>query len=263
MTNLKQNLREELLINDRLNLLSEHSIKLINSKEHVEIVLGIQTPINESYSITTRNQIINEQLLFEDIIQSIKGFLKDKYKSVVKTVSTISDVIVIIKDIITDPKKLQTATTIIGKYLNSEIKSLNTSMSTIMSKIPGLTAISDKLTEMLSKLKGYVDKLVGSSGWKGFILKSSFLLLLRFVKKTYIDPIINNAKELAAGTFLTNIADKLNVFKDINNIIPSLSDIVPIVNWFKKIGASTELLDGVFTPVANKIEIADNLFKKD
>ena len=48
MTNIRQILKEELIIIDRKTLLNEHSLSLIENPEYVKHVLGINVPINEN-----------------------------------------------------------------------------------------------------------------------------------------------------------------------------------------------------------------------
>jgi hypothetical protein len=134
MYSTKKLLREEIALNDKKLLLSKHSLMMIENSTYVKNVLGITIPLNEGYSLSIRKQIINEQLLYETFVDSIKTFLKDKYDKVAETVKNVYDVMILIKDIIINPKKLQTAIFLAKKNLNTELKYLTTKITNFLTK---------------------------------------------------------------------------------------------------------------------------------
>ena len=80
MYNTKLLLKEELMLNDRKNLLSEHSISLINNQAYVNHVLGIDCVLNEHNSLSLRRAIINEQLIAEAMLDSINKYIGIAYE---------------------------------------------------------------------------------------------------------------------------------------------------------------------------------------
>jgi hypothetical protein len=258
MHNTKKLLREELELNNKKLLLSEHSLLMIEDSTYVKNVLGINVPLNEAYSLSIRKQIINEQLLYESIVDSIKTFLRDKYDKVADTVRNVYDVMILIKDIIINPKKLESAIVLAKKNLRSSLKTLNLKITNFLNT-SGLTNIATYLKGFLNKVKNIVTKLVNYDGWKGFILVSGISLLLSYVVNTYIDPILTKATKFAAsiasGEFMKMLENKMNLFKQLTALIPNAKDIKQIFDWFNTIGATAELITSVFTPISDKIKV--------
>ena len=260
MYNTKQLLREELNLTNKKMLLSEESLSLINSSEYVKYVLGIDLTLNEHYSLSVRKQIIEEQLIFENFVDSIKTFLKDKYNKTVETVKNIYDVMILIKDIIINPKKLQTAIFLAKKNLNNSLKSLTTKITNFLNTI-NITNITTYLKNFLNKVTNIVNKLVGYDGWKGFILVSGISLLLSYAVKNYIDPILTNTSKFFNKQFIEMFESKMNLFKELFSLIPNANDIKQIFDWFNTIGATTELITSIFKPISDKIKFAEELTK--
>lgn len=258
MYSTKQLLREEIALNDKKLLLSEHSLMMIENSTYVKNVLGITIPLNEGYSLSIRKQIINEQLLYETFVDSIKTFLKDKYDKVAETVKNVYDVMILIKDIVINPKKLQTAIFLAKKNLNKSLKSLTTKITNFLNTI-NITNITTYLKGFLDKVTNIVNKLVSYDGWKGFILVSGISLLLSYVVKTYIDPILINTSKFFNEEFMKMFESKMNLFKQLYSLLPSAKDIKQIFDWFNTIGATAELITGVFTPISDKIKFGEKL----
>jgi hypothetical protein len=258
MYNTKTLLREELALNDKKMLLSEHSLMMIEDSMYVKNVLGINVPLNESYSLSLRKQIINEQLLYETFLDSIKTFLKDKYDKVADTVRNVYDVMILIKDIIINPKKLETAIFLAKRNLNKSLKNLTTKITNFLNTV-NITNITTYLKGFLDKVTNIINKLVNYDGWKGFILVSGISLLLSYAVKTYVDPILVNAQKFFNEEFMKAFESKMNLFKQLNSLIPNAKDIKQIFDWFNTIGATAELITSIFTPISDKIKFADKL----
>tara|TARA_R110000824_G_scaffold142375_1_gene309390 strand:- start:34 stop:846 length:813 start_codon:yes stop_codon:yes gene_type:complete len=75
---------------------------LLSNPEYVSRVLGIQIPLQESYpySILLTEEILQEQLILEGWIESVKGFIADKAKPYKDFFTTLTQVI-------QDPSKLK------------------------------------------------------------------------------------------------------------------------------------------------------------
>jgi len=84
MYSTKLLLREEIALNNRKSLLSEQSLVLIKNPLYVEHVLGINVNLSEHVSFSIRKQIIEEQIIMENLLDSVKTFLKDKYNKTVE-----------------------------------------------------------------------------------------------------------------------------------------------------------------------------------
>lgn len=250
MANIKSLLREGLLINDRQNLLSEHSISLINDPNHVKYVLGINTPINEMYSLSTKKQIIEEQLIYETMLDSINKFIggalekgKEKTIQVIDSIKSLKDIAILIKDLILSPewmdnaiRKIKLVTTNIIAELQNNINQL---FSIIKTPIEGF---SDKLKNVISKIIAYATKLTSGSGWKGFLSMLGFCTLIKLLNESIIGKLINGGVEYISKNI--KVVDGVsNLFNSFEHFISDISgaDIQPILSWFTEIGVGTAI----------------------
>jgi hypothetical protein len=85
---------------------------LLSRSEYVSGVLGIQTPLQESYPYSTplTEEILREQLILEGWIESVKGFIADKAKPYKDFFTTLTQVI-------QDPSKLKSFLGIMNKNM--------------------------------------------------------------------------------------------------------------------------------------------------
>ena len=85
---------------------------LLSNPEYVSRVLGIQIPLQESYpySILLTEEILQEQLILEGWIESVKGFIADKAKPYKDFFTTLTQVI-------QDPSNLKGFLTIMNKNM--------------------------------------------------------------------------------------------------------------------------------------------------
>jgi hypothetical protein len=91
---------------------------------------------------------------------------------------------------------------------------------------------------------------------------SGISLLLSYAVKTYVDPILVNTSKIFDEKFMKMFEGKMNLFKELTALIPSVNDIKQIFDWFNTIGATAELITSVFTPISNKLKFGDELTQK-
>ena len=93
---------------------------LLANPEYVSGVLGIPIPLQESYpySILLTEEILQEQLLLEGWIESVKGFVADKAKPYKDFFATLTQ-------IVQDPEQLGSFLSIINKNLKNELSNFN------------------------------------------------------------------------------------------------------------------------------------------
>ena len=250
MTNIKSLLREGLLINDRQNLLSEHSISLINNPNHVKYVLGINVPINETYSLSIKRQIIEEQLIYETMLDSINKFIgsalekgKEKTIQVVDSVKTLKDIAMLIKDLIISPEFMDSAIKSMQKVVTNVIAELQNKVNQLFNLIKvNLEGFTDKFKALIDKIISTATKLTNGAGWKGFLGMLGFCALIKFLDKSIIGKLLNGGVEFITKNIklVDGVADVFNSFKDFAATIGG-ADIQPILSWFAEIGAETAI----------------------
>jgi len=115
---------------------------------------------------------------------------------------------------------------------------------------------------MLDKINKIILNITNLEGWKGFILVSGFSLLLKYVDTNYISRIITSPTSFLEGNTKYELESKLNLFGSLYKLIPNLTDIKQVFDWFNTIGATADLITSIFTPISDKIKFADNLMQQ-
>jgi len=263
MVIVKTLLREELILNEKKRLLSEESLRLINDWEHVNHILGINTSLNEHLDLSIRKRIIEEQLLFEDMLSSIKSYVKDKYDKTVEVVKSIPDIMVLLKDMVQSRNTMIVSNSLMGTNLETGLQKFTTTIEVIVDKIKGKAAkVADKILGVLKKVTDIIKKLLSQDGWRGFLLKAGLLLLINYISIKLIKPIENSIETLTSG-FATSLISSLDFFNGLRDMMKNLSSIKPLVGWLTGIGLSIAMISDVFTPVATKVNKWNKMIARD
>jgi hypothetical protein len=245
MNNIKILLKEELNLNARKNLLSEDSIILINNPQYVKHILGIDIPLNEHYSLSLRKQIIEEQLILEDFINSINKYIgkayekgKEKTMEVVDSIKSLKDIAKLFKDIYLDPDFMEVAIGKLKKDLSDLMNKVKDSVNKILEKLKvNTTGFNEKFTSLIQHIENVAKNISNEVGWKGFLMILGFTSLLFYFQNYIIEKIISGAVNLIKNfDFIDGIANVFNTFKEFKGIAMSTIDIQPILSWFASIG---------------------------
>jgi hypothetical protein len=248
MYNIKHLLNEELILHEKKYLLNEQSLILINNSEYIKHVMGINIPINEIYSFELRKQILEEQILYEDLISSINKYIgtqiekgKEKTLEVVDSIKTLKDIAKFFKDILVDPELMKTAINSINISIKKLITDITNNVNEILSKIKVDTSgINNKITKLFQHIQNVVTNLSTDGGWKGFLGMLGFSILLTYIQKNFVSFIMKLGGK--AGEYLTSFFDSvtsvLNSFDDFKNLVIKSFDITPIITWISKIGTT-------------------------
>ena len=198
MYNIKSLLNEELILNDKKNQLSEHSLLMINDPNYVKHVLGIDVPLNEHYSLALRKRIIEEQLTIQGVLSSANKFLgaaiekgKENVIKVVDTISSMKDIVMLFRDVILSPENMDRA----NKALSKVCTNLNVEIDKVISFLKeklgaNIQGFTDKMIQMLIHVKNVITKTMSGSGWLGFLSKLGLSIIITFVKLNFLDKII-------------------------------------------------------------------------
>lgn len=246
MYNIKSLLTEELILNEKKNQLTEHTLIMINDPMYVKYVLGIDVPINENYSLALRKKIIEEALSMQGVLASANKFLgaaiekgKEAAIVVIDTVKSTKDIVMLFRDVILSPENMDRA----NKALNGVCDKLGLEIDkvvTFLNEKLGATiaGFTDKMVNMLTHIKNVLSKITSSNGWLGFLSKLGFTIILTFVKLNFLDKITSMGMDfIKDGNGLFNgIAGLFNMFETFKNTIINSIDVAGIVSWITSIG---------------------------
>lgn len=202
------------------------------NKEHIAYVLGIDLPLNESYrhlSEDMKRHILNEQLLFENFIDSLKKYAGEKWNQVVTTIRDWKDAAVMLAKIISNPQTLSNFSIGLWKsFKNTDLKKFK--------------AI---LTNMgLQKLVPQIDKFINSitilQGWKKFVAATAVASITKYI--------ITKLSALKPEAMMNWVS---SYFSDeaIERITSKLTDFTTYVGWLQPIIKGTEIMFAVLKPL--------------
>ena len=246
MYDIKSLLTEELILNDKKNLLSEYSLLMINDSNYVKHVLGIDVPLNEHYSLALRKRIIEEQLSMQGVLNSANKFLgaviekgKENVIKVVDTISSMKDVTMLFRDLILSPENMESANRALAKVCNSLSSSIDELINYLTNKLKvNIAGFSDKMTGLLTHIKNVLINLTTTTGWLGFLSKLGFATLITYIKVNFFDTILKSGMDFITKTpnLLAGISTLLNMFEDFKTTIIKSIDISSIISWIVNIG---------------------------
>jgi hypothetical protein len=206
------------------------------SKKHINYILGISIPINESAYLSKdiKLNIIYEQILYETFLDSIKNYASEKYNQ-----------------IITNIKDWKDAAVIMGKVL-SNVDLLNDFLNPLQRQVENLfkpvTEFLKKqnLGSWVEKIKEFFTKIKELTGWKKFMSLVTLGSIMVWIK-TNLSPekIIEKLTSLfsPSSEILATITNKLVDFKS-------------YIGWLQPIVNGVEVIYEFLKPLIEKFKTA-------
>ena len=245
MINTRTLLREEIALNDRKTLLSEHSMSLVQNSDYIKHVLGIQIPLVEYYSFEIRKQIIEEQIKMQDILISATKFsgIATFTVNVVNSAKNLKDIAILFKDLILSPELMVQANNALAnvcKQLSEKILGVITWLTnTIKTNIVGFT---DKIKPILEKVGKTLLEQATLSGWLGFLSMLGFCIIVTYIYDSVFVKMMNAGieffKNVAPLLLTVGITEVLDMFKNFKDFIVNTVDVSKIIDFFSAITKS-------------------------
>jgi hypothetical protein len=246
MYNIKSLLTEELILNEKKNQLTEHTLMMISDPMYVKHVLGIDVPLNEHYSLALRKKIIEEALSMQGVLASANKFLgaaiekgKEAAIVVIDTVKSTKDIVMLFRDVILSPENMDRA----NKALNGVCDKLGLEIDkviTFLTEKLGATiaGFTDKMVKMLTHVKNVLSKIISSNGWLGFLSKLGFAIIVTFVKLNFLDKIQSMGIDFIkdGNGLFDGVASLFNMFENFKNTIINSVDVSGIISWITSVG---------------------------
>ena len=180
--------------------------------EHRELI-EIHPVVLQGRSFVTE-EILLEQVLYENFLDSAKQFLGNKFTQTIANikggVDDLVDAGILIKDIVQDPKKLDSAVSEVGKQFKGQVTSITRTLQGYLPALP--PAVSNALRLTLDFLKKINDSIIAIRGWVGFLLRLGAYGFLKYIKDK-ISNVTNIANMLVDGT-MNIITDNLQKLLD-------------------------------------------------
>jgi hypothetical protein len=209
-------------------LLSEESLRQISNPDHIRYVLGIDIPLNEStteYGEDLLNEIVEKQLILENVLNTLKDFLKDKYNTFVDTIKSPVDVFILIKNLITNPKALKA---VYGTYRAKVDNYKKTFEETLLQLTNGLEDIAEKFTKIPEDIFQTVGTTVQIEidGYKNLVskIKKYFDGVVNYINKEVGKDWLGLIKSIVINGVLGFVIDKIKSY---------ITKFTNIIDWTK------------------------------
>ena len=202
------------------------------SRNHIVFTLGISVPLNESIKLNKELtlRILQEQLLYETFLDSIKNYASEKYNQVVTTIKDWKDAAVVIGKVLSDEN-----------LLNDFLKPLE---RRVVNLIQPLTDFLKKLNldSFIETIKSFIEKIKSLQGWKKF--------MALITTGSIITYIIEKLKSLAPDAIKTFLS-KYFSGNFINDVLEKLTDWQSYLGWLQPIVKGVETIFSFLKPLIN------------
>ena len=253
MSNTRTLLREEIALNNKKMQLSEHSLTMIQNSSYVKNVLGIDATLNENYPLDIRKLIIEQQIIIENLLDSINGYLgnlvqkgKEKSLNFIKSVKNLKELAILFKDILLDPELMNEAIKNVKKSLTEQLNNFKNNINKILTNTKvTIQNFTDKLQTFLNNVLTYSNDVLNKDGWVPFLTMLGLAVLLTWVNRKWLEVILNNITE-----GLKKIDGVVNLFNSLKDLIKTAVSNLGIENifaWFTSLGTETSGIGIIFT----------------
>ncbi len=187
--------------------------------EYITEVLGVQVPLNESYteySQTLVEEIIQEQILFEGFFDSIKNKAKEYGQGIVDLFTTL-------RKILGTPRLLNKFMRQLKMYVGNIRRNFDDFIQKAIDKVPSLETIMTRIKDVIQGAFSIVDN---AKGFKGALALSGLIVIFTYIQDKFGDVIKNltNAEENAKLLY-QYIIEKFNLESVSKKILGSITDI--------------------------------------
>jgi len=215
------------------------------TKEHIIYTLGINVPtLTESLNKNKNSLqlILEEQMLYESFIDSIKTYAKDKWDKTISTITDWKDVAVAVGKSITS-NQIPELTRAAYRY---GIKNPLKTLKSILDKI--------KLSKLYEDyVLPFIKKIGSIEGWKGFLLTLGIGSII-----TYIT---TQLSKLSAET-MTQWIYKYFSGQAIADITSKFINFSSFVGWLQPIIKGTKIIFDILKPSISRLNTTADSFLK-
>lgn len=205
------------------------------SKEHINFTLGISIPLSESayLSKSVKLHIIQEQLLYETFLDSIKKYASEKYNQAITNITDWKDIAVVMGKVLSDSNLLNDFL----KPLERRVERLILSLTDFLKK--------QNLGSWVEKIKSFFTKIKSLTGWKKFMLLTTLGSIIIFITKLSPEKIVGYFIKLfsSSSEILTAITSKL-------------TDFTSYIGWLQPIINGVEIVYKFLKPLIEAFSIA-------
>lgn len=213
------------------------------SREHIIFTLGIPVPLNESVNVSEslKLRIVQEQLIYESFLDSIKTFAKEKFDQVITTIKDWKDAAVIMGKVLSN-----------GDLLNDFLKPLERRVEKLIQPLTDFLK-KIKLDSFIEKIEQFIDKIKSLQGWKKFMALVTTGSII-----TYILEKLKSLAPNAVKDFLTKYFSPTFV----EDVLGKLTDFQSYLGFLQPIVKGAEIIFNFLKPLIEAFAVAFKSGKK-
>ena len=204
--------------------------------EYITEVLGVQVPLNESYTEYSQSlveEIIQEQILFEGFFDSLKDKAKQYGQGIVDLFTTLRKIVgsgYLIKKFVRQLKK----------YANNIKQNFNNFIQKVIDKVPSLQTMMTKIQNVVQKAFSIVDN---ARGWKGALGLSGLIVVFTYIQNKFGDLIKDQANvEENVKLLYQYIIEKFNLESVAKKLLSKMTDITSYLGFLGPIVGGVKLV---------------------
>ena len=187
--------------------------------EYITEVLGVQVPLNESYteySQTLVEEIIQEQILFEGFFDSIKDKAKEYGQGLMDLFTTL-------RKIVGNNYLITKFVRQLKMYADNIKQNFSNFIQKAIDKVPSLETMMTKIKNAIEKAFSIVNN---ARGWKGALALSGLIVIFTYIQDKFGDVIKNltNVEENAKLLYQF-VIEKFNLESVSKKILGTMTDI--------------------------------------
>ena len=200
------------------------------SREHIAFTLGIPIPLNESIQLSEslKLKILQEQLLYESFLDSIKNYASEKFNQVVTTIKDWKDAAAVIGKVLSN-----------GDLLNDFLKPLERRVVNLIQPLTDFLK-KNKLDSFIKTITNFIDKIKSLEGWKKFMALVSVGSIITYILEKLKSLGPNVIKDFISKTFSSNF---------ITDIVGKLTDFKSYLGWLQPIVKGVEIIFNFLKPL--------------
>lgn len=232
----KANILSENLYLENKGLMRRIPQSLTN--EHITHVLGIDLPLTESGFISEElyTRILNEQLIYENFLDTVKNFAKEKISKVVDKISDWKDAAVMVYKVISNPQLLENFTSNFWKTFQQN------TLKTFYEFLKKIGAAN-----FIPTIEKMVLAIVNLKGWQKFLASTAIASIIKYAT--------DKLKNLAPDKIKTFVGNYLSE-TILNTIISKLTDFKSYLGFLEPIIGGVQLFYDILKPTLDKFKQA-------
>lgn len=167
--------------------------------------------ISLSEGVYYGRDILTEQQIYEGFMSSAAQFLgkafNNKVTDIKGAIADIKTAGILIKDIVSDPAKLEVTVAQLGKQIRNLLKTLKQGVAQLAEKF-GNNTITQKINAVWAFMQQQVQNFAGATGWKGFLSRLGIYGFLFYLKEQIFN-LTDIANTVKSG-ILDTLSDKVS-----------------------------------------------------